>query len=129
MEEINLTNLLPNSLIIVNQFPCKVIEVSPPKKAGKHGSAKIFYTYISLKDKKKTETVGSSRDKILLFKPSFSKGLFLEKDSEEVSLLIDQEIKVVPSCFLIYIGSAKKLDEEQFLFFKIGDFFYYHYGK
>ena len=65
IEKCLITNLKVNDLILDQaEELCILTMVSQPKKAGKHGSAKVFYNYIKYQNSSKVQTVGKSRDEI-----------------------------------------------------------------
>ena len=65
VEKCLITNLKINDLILdQKENLCILTMVSQPKKAGKHGSAKVFYNYIVYDGNSKVQTVGKSRDEV-----------------------------------------------------------------
>jgi translation elongation factor P/translation initiation factor 5A len=65
-EKVLLTNLKINDMVLNQKEDlCQITMASDPKKAGKHGSAKIFYNYTVLYSNNKVQAVGKSRDQLV----------------------------------------------------------------
>ena len=129
-EEGILTRLTIGNYIITDlNEVAKILSVSQPKKAGKHGSAKIFYSYYLLKDSRKVETVGSSRDKVTVLKVSLDKAELLFEDTQEISFISGEETILIPREDLIRLSSDVEDPAILFYFFKYQDLYYYHNGK
>ena len=120
IEKCLLTNLKLEDMFLnqKNQL-CSITMVSEPRKAGKHGSAKIFYNYTILYSNNKVQSVGKSRDELSKINPIKHSGERVFEDTEEISFINNStgEIIVQSRNFFISLNSRNKNE--------VGASFYY----
>jgi translation elongation factor P/translation initiation factor 5A len=76
-----------------------ILDVSPPRKAGKHGSAKVIYTYKNLKSGDKKKIIAKSRDEVKVYGFNKNTGSILNNEEGEL-LIINQKTEesiLIPS--------------------------------
>jgi len=128
-EKCLITNLKPTDMILDEQANlCNITMVTEPRKAGKHGSAKVFYNYTILYNNNKVQTVGKSRDQV--FKISINKNLAEKvfENEEEVTFIdtLSGQVLSFTTPYLINLNlKDKKEITQQFFFFVYKDYCFY----
>lgn len=129
-----ITNLKPNEIIGLPIQSAEVQElaiitkVSEPRKAGKHGAAKVFYNYTKLLNDNKVQAVGKSRDEITVMVIVKKQGEKIFEENNEIGFLSPEgDYLLSKKDFFINITEFEKKEVSNvFYYFIFNDYIYYH---
>ena len=123
-----LTNFKINDFLLDQKDNLAVVTfVSEPRKAGKHGSAKVFYNYTLLHNNDKVQAVGKSRDELTKVTVMKSSGQKVFENEEEINFITPSgEVLVYSKKFFIKLNPKDKEEtSSEFYYFLYNNYCFY----